>query len=130
MLTIQNSAIALMNIIPHNLDANLVWNIAQHVQIPFPALKQNLIETFLMVKCIFPLKIIDINVFCLMILTRIEGSCDPGYFDDEKSCIAGSFVIPYRSNSVQYMDSSNTAVILEKTSLLWDSTYSSFFMSF
>ena len=65
-----------------------------------------------------------------MILMQIEGSCDPGYFDDEKSCIAGSFVIPYRSNSVQYMDSSNTAVILEKTSLLWDSTYSSFFMSF
>jgi len=25
---------------------------------------------------------------------------------------------------------SNTAVILDKTSLLWDSTYSSFFMSF
>ena len=28
------------------------------------------------------------------------------------------------------MDSSNTAVILDKGSLLWDSTYSSFFMSF
>ena len=61
---------------------------------------------------------------------QIEGLCDPGYFDDEKSCIAGSFTIPYRSNSVQYMDSFNLAVILDKTALLWDSTYSSFFMSF
>jgi len=64
-----------------------------------------------------------------MILMRIEGSCDSGYFDDEKSCVTGSFTIPYRYNSVKYM-SSNTAIILDKTSLLWDSTYSSFFMSF
>ena len=130
LLTIQISAIALMNIIPHNLDANLVWNIAQHVQIPFPALKQNLIETFLMVKYIFLTMIAANNAYSLIILMLIEGSCDPGYFDDEKSCIAGSFAIPYRTNTVQYMDSSNTAVILNKTSLLWDSTYSSFFMSF
>jgi len=64
-----------------------------------------------------------------MILMGIKGSCDPGYFDDERSCLAGPFAIPYRSNSVKYM-ASNTAVILDKTSLLWDSTYSSFFMSF
>jgi len=65
----------------------------------------------------------------LTILTRIEGSCDPGYFDDERSCIAGSFVIPYRSNSVinSYY---YTPVNLDKTSLLWDNTYSSFFLSF
>jgi len=53
MLTIQNSAIALMNIINPNLDVNLVWSIAQHVQILFPALKQNLIEIFLMVNFLF-----------------------------------------------------------------------------
>ena len=64
-----------------------------------------------------------------MFLMRIKGSCDPGYFDDEKSCIVGSFTIPYRYNSVKYM-ASNTAVILDKNSLLWDSTYSSFFISF
>jgi hypothetical protein len=39
MLTIQNSAIALMNIINPNLDVNLVWSIALLVQILFPALK-------------------------------------------------------------------------------------------
>jgi len=51
LLIIQISAIALMNIIHHNLDANLVWNIALLAQILLPALKQNLIiETFLMVK--------------------------------------------------------------------------------
>jgi len=66
----------------------------------------------------------------LIILTRIEGSCDSGYFDNEKSCIAGSFTIPYRYNSLQFMEYANTAVILDKTSLLWDSTYSSFFISF
>jgi len=131
MLTIQTSAIASMNIINPNLDVNLVWSIAHHVQIPFPALKQSLIETFLMVKNKKVLSIITATyVYSLMILMWIEGSCDPGYFDDEKSCIAGSFAIPYRTNTVQYMDSSNTAVILNKTSLLWDSTYSSFFMSF
>jgi len=53
MLTIHNSAIVLINTIHHNLEVNLVWSIAQHVQILFPVLKQNLIETFLMVKYIF-----------------------------------------------------------------------------
>jgi len=53
MLTIQISVIVLINIIHHHLDANLVWNIALHAQIPFPVLKNSLIETFLMVKYIF-----------------------------------------------------------------------------
>ena len=130
MLTIQNSAIALMNIINPNLDVNLVWSIAQHVQILFPALKQNLIEIFLMVNFLFLQTITAIGTYSLTILTRIEGSCDPGYFDDERSCIAGSFVIPYRSNSVLIPNYWDTVAKLDKTTLLWDSTYSSFFLSF
>jgi len=63
MRTIQISAIALISILNHNLDVNLVWSIAQHVQIPFPALKQSLIETFLMVKYIFLSIITAFNVF-------------------------------------------------------------------
>ena len=68
MLIIQNNAIALMNIINSNQDAHLVWSTALHVLILFPALKQSLIETFLVVKYIFLLIIMDVNGNSLMIL--------------------------------------------------------------
>jgi len=63
MLTIQTSAIASMNIINPKLDANLVKRIAQHAQILFNALKQSLIETFLVVKYIFLSIIAGIDVY-------------------------------------------------------------------